>query len=67
MSNLLFDHPILNSPYDNLERHWELDSSGQPTQKDIAERRTAIFITPIPKSKKQKSLSQQADPSLNHR
>jgi type III restriction enzyme len=26
MSNLFFDHPILNSPYDYPERHWELDS-----------------------------------------
>jgi type III restriction enzyme len=67
MSNLFFDQPILNSPYDYPERHWELDSKGQPTQKIIAERRTAKFVTPIPKSKKQKFLPQQADLGLNHR
>ncbi|RFC51581.1 MAG: type III restriction enzyme [Verrucomicrobia bacterium] len=64
MSNLFFDHPILNSPYDYPERHWELDSRGQPTQNIIAERRTAKFVTPIPKSKKQKSIPQQADLGL---
>ena len=31
--NPFFDHPILNSPYAIPARHWELDESGQPTQK----------------------------------
>jgi type III restriction enzyme len=51
--NQFFDHPILNSPYGCPERHWELDSQGQPTQKIIEHRRSAEFITPIPKPKKQ--------------
>jgi type III restriction enzyme len=51
--NPFFDHPILNSPYGCPERHWELDSQGQPTQKIIEHRRSAEFITPIPKPKKQ--------------
>jgi len=50
--NQFFDHPILNSPYSCPERHWELDGQGQPTQKIIENRRTAEFITPIPKPKK---------------
>src|SRR5262245_23557288 len=54
MSTSFFDHPILNSPYEYPARHWELDESGQPTQK-IIERRRAEFITPIPKPKKQKT------------
>ena len=33
MSNPFFDHPILNSPYEYPQRHWELDSDGQPTQR----------------------------------
>src|SRR5690606_8680255 len=54
MSNEFFEHPILNSPYECPTRHWELDSSGQPTQLTIETRRRADFITPIPKPKKRK-------------
>lgn len=54
MSNQFFDRPILNSPYEYPRQHWELDESGQPTQKIIGERRIAAFITPIPKPKKRK-------------
>src|ERR1700730_2983129 len=54
MDNHFFERPILNSPYSYPERHWELDSEGQPTQKILATRRRAEFITPIPKPKKQK-------------
>jgi type III restriction enzyme len=50
--NQFFDRPILNSPYSSPERHWELDSQGQPTQRVIEHRRSAEFITPIPKPKK---------------
>ena len=52
MNNPFFDHPILNSPYTMPQRHWELDASGQPTQKILDFRRPASFITPIPKPKK---------------
>lgn len=45
--------PILNSPYEPPARHWELDESGQPTQRIAAGRRPASFVTPIPKAKKQ--------------
>ena len=54
MSNPFFDQPILNSPYVYPSRHWELDESGQPTQKIIDSRRKAEFVTPIPKPKKRK-------------
>jgi len=57
--NPFFDHPILNSPYKEPARHWELDDRGQPTQKILEERRAAKFITPIPKPKKVKSSKQQ--------
>lgn len=52
--NPFFDHPILNSPYREPSRHWELDSQGQPTHKTLESRRRADFITPIPKPKKRK-------------
>jgi type III restriction enzyme len=58
MSNPFFDHPILNSPYAYPRRHWELDEAGQPTQKIIGTRRSAKFITPIPKPKKRKAPTQ---------
>src|SRR5277367_4298479 len=54
MDNRFFEQPILNAPYDPPDRHWELDSQGQPTQQIIESRRKAEFITPIPKPKKQK-------------
>lgn len=61
MSTAFFDHPILNSPYECPTRHWELDASGQPTQKVAESRRRADFVTPIPKPKKQKGgTAQQA-------
>lgn len=53
--NPFFDHPILNSPYAAPERHWELDESGQPTQRIMESRRPAQFITPIPKPRKRKA------------
>jgi type III restriction enzyme len=60
MSDPFFDKPILNSPYEYPDRHWELDDSGQPTQKVIDARRSARFITPIPKPRKRKGAAQQA-------
>jgi type III restriction enzyme len=53
-NDLFFEKPILNSPYEYPARHWELDPSGQPTQRIAERRRPAEFITPIPKPKKQK-------------
>jgi type III restriction enzyme len=54
MTNPFFEHPILNSPYECPQQHWELDNQGQPTQKIVDVRRRADFITPIPKPKKRK-------------
>ncbi|MEA4882970.1 MAG: DEAD/DEAH box helicase family protein [Clostridia bacterium] len=56
MNNRFFERPILNSPYEYPERHWELDDQGQPTQQIIERRRSAEFITPIPKPRKRKGL-----------
>ncbi len=65
MSNPFFDQPILNSPYEFPVRHWELDSSGQPTQRIVEARRRAEFITPIPKPKKRKKQSEQLQLQLD--
>ena len=59
MDARFFDHPILNSPYAYPARHWELDRDGQPTQRILDTRRSAQFITPIPKPKKRKGAVEQ--------
>ena len=61
MDNRFFEQPILNSPYANPTRHWELDEHGQPTQKILETRRRAEFITPIPKPKKRKKAAAQEE------
>ena len=61
MSNPFFEHPILNSPYGCPQRHWELDTHGQPTQKIVETRRRAEFITPIPKPRKRKRAAAQEE------
>ena len=58
-----FDDPILNSPYEYPDMHWEL-VDGQPTEKIIANRRRAEFITPIPKPKRRKTSKQQKELDL---
>ncbi len=59
MSDLFFKRPVLNSPYDYPLRHWELDDDGQPTQRIVEARRSAKFVTPIPKPKKRKGKVEQ--------
>jgi type III restriction enzyme len=61
MDNRFFERPILNSPYEYPARYWELDESGQPTQQIIETRRPAKYITPIPRPKKRKTATAQAD------
>ena len=61
MDNPFFERPVLNSPYKYPKQHWELDETGQPTQRVIQSRRPAEFITPIPKPKKQKGSKTQAE------
>jgi type III restriction enzyme len=61
MSALFFEKPILNSPYNYPQQHWELDEHGQPTHQIVMSRRRAEFITPIPKPKKRKGAQQQQE------
>lgn len=53
--DLFFERPILNSPYDYPDRHWELDAAGQPTHRILNYRRPASFISPIPQPKQQRA------------
>ena len=61
MTDQFFEKPILNAPYAYPARHWELDASGQPTNRIIENRRRAEFITPIPKPKKRRGEAQQRE------
>jgi type III restriction enzyme len=58
-ANHFFEKPVLNGPYDQPARHWELDHLGQPTQRILPSRRRAEFITPIPKPRKRKGTGVQ--------
>ena len=60
MNQPFFERPILNSPYKRPIQHWELDTSDQLTQRIIANRRRAEFITPIPKPRRRKGVEQDA-------
>jgi type III restriction enzyme len=59
MDNQFFERPILNSPYECPARYWELDETGQPTQRIVDSRRRAEFITPIPQPRKRKAPADQ--------
>lgn len=61
MADSFFTKPILNSPYAYPNRHWELDSDGQPTENVVEQRRRAEYITPIPKPKKRRTGTSQAE------
>jgi len=60
MTDHFFQKPILNSPYLEPRRHWELDKTGQPTQQIIDRRRASELITPIPRAKRQQGPGEQA-------
>lgn len=53
MNPSFYSKPVLNSPYEQPTRHWELDAAGQPTQRILPSRREVKFLTAIPKNKKQ--------------
>ena len=46
------EEPILNSPYERPERHWEL-SNGIPTDRVLEYRRPSEYIVPVPPSQAQ--------------
>jgi len=59
-----FDHPILNNPYQYPLRHWHLHSDGRPSDTIIEQRRSAKFVTPIPKAKKARASADDGQQSL---
>ena len=59
MDTRFFEQPILNSPYEYPAQHWELDETGQPTNKILPHRRRVAFISAIPTAKKQRSVQRE--------
>ena len=50
-----YARPILNSPYEYPDRHWELDESNRPTNRIVDTRRPSAYVSPIPKPRKQQA------------
>ena len=46
------EEPILNSPYENPEQHWQL-INGIPTDTVLEYRRPSEYIVPVPPSQAQ--------------
>jgi type III restriction enzyme len=61
MSEEFFQSPILNTPYAEPDRHWELDGGGQPTSIIVSRRRQSSLVSPIPKARKVRGKAVQAD------
>ena len=64
MTDQFFDQPILNSPYEYPNQHWELDDARQPTGQVLPRRRMADFVAPIPKPKKQRQSQDSVQKTL---
>ena len=52
-----FENPILNSPYEEPHRHWEL-IDGVPTGSVIDERRKSAYVTPVARVRRDASENQ---------
>ena len=56
-----FEQPILNNPYEYPGRHWEMDETGRPTSRIVNTRRSAKFVTPIPRARRARHDAGQLD------
>lgn len=57
-NDAFYDSPILNSPYDEPNRFWELDDDGRPTGQILEGRRKAAYITPIARAKRDAGMTE---------
>ena len=46
------DNPIINSPFDRPQWHFELDDEGQPTGKKLPDRRESVQVVPVPAARR---------------
>ena len=67
MSDAFFKKPIINSPYEYPNQHWELDEQGQPTTRIIETRRRAEYVNPVPRTKRQRAEKEQAEMEFGDR
>jgi type III restriction enzyme len=66
LAQRFFEHPILNSPYEEPRRHHALDEKGQPLDTPPIEgRRKSELISPVPKPRKQSKRAMQAELELD--
>lgn len=61
-TSAFFTNPILNSPYEPPDRHWQLDEDRRPTGTITDGRRPPSYIAPVPKPRKQRG--PQTGPNL---
>lgn len=62
VAGAFFEHPILNSPYEEPTRHHALDPKGQPlAAPPVQGRRKSELISPVPAPKKQSKKAKQAE------
>lgn len=62
MADGFFENPILNSPYEEPDRHHALDDKGQPVNlPPVDGRRRSELISPVPAAKKQSKKAKQED------
>lgn len=67
MSDRFFEAPILNTPYDCPEQHWELDETQHPTGPIISTRRPTDFITPVSTPRKRRQSQDAVQQPLAYR
>jgi type III restriction enzyme len=46
------DSPIINSPFEEPQRHFELDGEGQPTGNKLPGRRESLYVVPVPAARR---------------
>lgn len=46
------ENPIINSPFEKPEWHFELDADGQPTGKKLPGRRNSVYVVPVAASRR---------------
>ncbi len=58
MSEQFFDRPILSSPYEYPERHWDVDGGSRSTDRILDRRRDISFVTSPPGPRKGRGMQQ---------
>ena len=46
------ENPIINSPFEKPQWHYELDEGGQPTGKKLPARRGSVHVVPVPAARR---------------